>query len=165
VSKQTVLGGRIRLSNRMGMFSWLFRRRVGSVSGANLLPGTGRGYFVEVVGESNYQDALVALRRSLGGSRECTVLLAAEPDNAFDKNAVVVKSSAGLTLGYLTREDAARYQQVLLQLAVKGHRLMAAAAQLVGGTNSKPSIGVWLDLQGATIIAKSFELDYKRVKS
>jgi len=45
------------------------------------LPGTGRGYFIEVVGESHYQDALRECREddSLGDG-EITVTLVAEPE-------------------------------------------------------------------------------------
>lgn len=47
------------------------------------------------------------------------IALVLEPDNAHDRNAVMVQVN-GLTLGYLTREDAKLYQQPLTRLAASG---------------------------------------------
>src|SRR6185437_9082100 len=45
------------------------------------LPGTGRGYFLEVVGEASYQAALVEHWRACRPERETSVRLTAEPTN------------------------------------------------------------------------------------
>ena len=119
------------------------------------VPGTGRGYFFEVVGESFYQDALRTL------PEEPTVRLTAEPDNPHDANAVAIQSLDGATLGYMPREEAARYQHLMLELAERG---LAAVCQAtaIGGTAEKPSRGIVLDLDGPTIVAAKLGLEYER---
>jgi hypothetical protein len=119
------------------------------------VPGTGRGYFFEVVGESFYQDALRAL------PEEPTVRLTAEPDNPHDANAVAIQSLDCATLGYMPREEAARYQQLILQLA-EGGLAAVCQATVIGGTAEKPSRGIILDLDGPTIVASKLGLQYER---
>lgn len=80
-----------------------------------LLPG---GDTVDVVGESHYQDALLATvggRCEDGADRERWAHLILEPDNPYDRNAVAVYID-GLTIGYLSRTDAQDYQPILTQL-------------------------------------------------
>jgi hypothetical protein len=73
---------------------------------------------LEVVGESNYQEALWQV---VGGFRRtpvresCVALLVPEPTNAHDRNAVRVLIQ-GLLVGYLSREDAAAYLPGLQRL-------------------------------------------------
>jgi hypothetical protein len=55
-------------------------------------------------------------------------------------NAVAVQID-GLTVGYLCRTDARRYQRRLLTL----ERPLVVPAKLIGGTDDKPSFGVLLD--------------------
>lgn len=82
---------------------------------------------LKVVGEQNYQDALwAAVRQRVPGrtaDRRLTCYvnsrLAAEPRNPFDPNAVRV-TVGGSTVGYLTRQDAARlHETVARPLAVR----------------------------------------------
>jgi|GEM_PF-1389355 hypothetical protein len=66
---------------------------------------------LEVVGESNYQDALrpiAEIHASFNTPRLLTATLRPEPTNAHDKNAVRVEL-AGRLVGYLPREIAKRY--------------------------------------------------------
>ena len=75
---------------------------------------------LEVVGEASYQDNLwriVGGRRSPDGRvrEDVFAVLAAEPDNPYDANAVAVWIQ-GLKVGYLSREDAQRYRPGLLAL-------------------------------------------------
>jgi hypothetical protein len=78
---------------------------------------------VEVAGESHYAKQL----RSLFGTEfkpggveiQVTVQLVPEPANKFDGNAVGVWSGS-MQLGYLPREEAARYVSVLSALVARG---------------------------------------------
>jgi hypothetical protein len=96
----------------------------------------GYGYLA-VVGESQYQ---MALRVFLHRGRIHWAKLVPEPDNPFDRNAVLVEID-GHTVGYMSRADARRYQRRLLPLAAP----IEVPAKLIGGTDDKPSIGVLLD--------------------
>ena len=125
------------------------------------VPGTGRGYFMEIVGESQYQEALRDVWQDTKPEREFDARLTPEPDNPYDANAVAVQSIDGSTLGYLPRAEAARYQQLLLQLTERGD-IPVCAARLAGG--GRKSFGVWLDVDGPTIVAAKLNLRYTRVK-
>lgn len=94
------------------------------------------GDCVEVVGESNYQDALLEVA---GGKTEHgpvnvehTAILLPEPANRFDPNAVRVVILPGGLVGYLCREDAVDYRAVIDRLASIG-QVVACHAQLTGG--------------------------------
>jgi hypothetical protein len=103
------------------------------------LPTAMDGYgYLAVVGESNYQPALLRVLANRG--RMCWARLVPEPDNPFDRNAVMVEID-GHTVGYFARADALRYQRRLLPLAEP----IQVPAKLIGGTDDKPSIGVLLD--------------------
>jgi hypothetical protein len=106
---------------------------------------------LEVVGESHYQDNLWRL---VGGRRQSdervrvdvVAVLAAEPDNPYDANAIAVWVR-GLKVGYLSREDAQRYQPGLLALQRK-HRQPIALAGVIAGGGMRPDgpgqLGVFL---------------------
>jgi hypothetical protein len=75
---------------------------------------------LSVVGESHYQPALKAAvgrsaARGLADAVPVTAVLVPEPTNRYDRRAVRVDVN-GRTVGYLAREDAARYQPALLRL-------------------------------------------------
>jgi hypothetical protein len=94
---------------------------------------------MEIVGESKYQPALRTMLARDG--RSTTIRLEPEPENPHDANAIKVCDVAtGATVGYIPRENAARYQAAAGTLA--GEPL---AAELVGGTGTKPSIGVYFN--------------------
>jgi len=111
-----------------------------------------------VVGESRRQ---TALRNLSAGRREryeqvhFTVVLRAEPDNEYDPNAIAVHiQSGGAMVGYLAREDAEAYQQVFLALA-ECRKSAVCRARLIGGTATKPSFGVMIDLDApATLLER-----------
>lgn len=127
-----------------------------------LLPGTGRGYFMQIVGESHYQAALSAMRAR--SPEECqSVILEAEPENAYDPHAVVVKSSHNETIGYLARDVAPRYQPTLLALRGRGVVSLCSAKFYWG--HGEKSTGVWLDLEVPTAVAKAVGVKYQRQKS
>jgi len=57
----------------------------------------------------------------------------------------MVSIQGGAHVGYLQREDAARYRPVLETLA-RRELIGVARAKLIGGVAGKPSIGVMLDI-------------------
>jgi collagen type III alpha len=77
----------------------------------------------EVAGESHYADAIRALFgkdfKATGSEIVVTAQLIPEPRNSHDRNAVGVWSG-GRQLGYLPREEAARYAPVLSALTAEG---------------------------------------------
>lgn len=127
--------------------AWLFLskgQRGRPAANARRLHSTGK-FIREVVGESNYQDAL----RTASGGLElpqdgmlCEALLVPENENRYDANAVKVTIS-GRTVGYLGKEQARLYRGRLkragLPLAV-----YECPAKIVGG--GRKYYGVWLDL-------------------
>jgi hypothetical protein len=106
--------------------------------------------WVEVVGESHYQREL---ERIAGGRREDSVhlvvpaLLQREPDNRHDRNAIRVVIE-GLTVGYISGDDAEEYQPLLKRLERQG-RMAWVRATIVGGWDrgggDVGSFGVKLD--------------------
>jgi len=107
---------------------------------------------LEVVGEASYQDNLwriVGGRRSPDGRvrEEVCAVLAAEPDNPYDANAVAVWIQ-GLKVGYLSREDARRYRPGLLALEQQHGKLIALAGAIAGGgmrADGPGRLGVFLE--------------------
>jgi hypothetical protein len=95
------------------------------------------GVDLEVVGEASYQDSLWLL---VGGRRTPDVrvrmdvyaVLAAEPDNPDDSNAVAVWVQ-GLKVGYLSRSDALKYRPGLLALERKEGKPIALTGVIAGG--------------------------------
>ena len=107
---------------------------------------------LEVVGEASYQDNLW---RIVGGSSspdnhvrmEVYAVLAAEPENPYDADAVSVWVQ-GLKVGYLSREDARRYRPGLLALEQQHGKPIALAGAIVGGgmrADGPGRLGVFLD--------------------
>ena len=102
-----------------------------------------RDFAVEIVGESNYQDAL---RRSqgevkdYGGKAYITAIVVREPENRFDTCAVKIMNGRLETIGYLSRETAAKYGQPIELWEAEGYSLRCQAV-LVGGTGRRKSIG------------------------
>ena len=60
-------------------------------------------------------------------------VLAREPGNPKDENAIAVYAQAGGKVGYLAREDARRYTQVFESLEKRGYGAAACPAMLMGG--------------------------------
>jgi hypothetical protein len=94
------------------------------------------GRQMEIVGESHYQAAIALCRE-----RE-RVLLIRQPNNPYDKNAVVVTRVDGSILGYISREEAPSFARHL----DSGLKIYAEIHGIYGGTRGKPSRGVWLDV-------------------
>lgn len=88
-----------------------------------------RGYpHLDVLGESNYVKQIAAALKSIGARPDPSgdievvtpVQLVPEPENRYDRNAVRVLHDRHM-LGYLPREDAARYAPPLSALLAAGH--------------------------------------------
>jgi tetratricopeptide (TPR) repeat protein len=107
---------------------------------------------LDVVGEASYQDNLwriVGGRHSPEGRvrEEVYAVLAAEPDNPYDANAVAVWIQ-GLKVGYLSREDARRYRPGLLALEQQHGKPIALAGVIAGGgmrADGPGRLGVFLE--------------------
>lgn len=135
----------------VGFLSRLLGRSTVSASVA-LEPTVFGGYeTLEVVGESNYQDALWEI---VGGFRRervrfrCTAVLLPEPDNHYDENAIRVLVENRL-VGYLGREDAAVYLPGLQRLiGACESGCVGLAGHVVGGGARRGGVGflgVFLD--------------------
>ncbi|MFG2167463.1 hypothetical protein [Micromonospora chersina] len=111
-----------------------------------LLPG---GEDLEVVGESNYQEALWHVVGARTRERvRCAIhaVLIPETDNPYDPNAISVWVS-GSRVGYLSRTDAADYRSGLLALEARHGRRIALSGVVVGGgvrSDGPGMLGVWL---------------------
>jgi hypothetical protein len=74
-------------------------------------------YFIQVVGESSYQDALEGVcggRTEDGADEFVEAVLILEDTNPNDHNAVRVDIN-GCTVGYLTRDFAVQYRRRLIE--------------------------------------------------
>ena len=99
------------------------------------LPALNPGLAVDAAGESHYQDTL----ESIAGGRNCfgvhtpliTAELVREPTNPYDPNAVRIEAD-GRPLGYVPKEDAPRFHDVIDKLAGQG-RPATCRARLTGG--------------------------------
>lgn len=114
----------------------------------SVLELSGDGYCA-VVGESHYQEALRGTAAICSvdedGERVFQAYLIREPNNPYDSNAIAVYSSQG-QLGYLSRENAEDYLDVLEEVVDRGYDGGACDATLRGGIPGKPSFGVVLNL-------------------
>jgi hypothetical protein len=114
------------------------------------------GGLVSVVGESFYQDAIMATRDNHcrasppidvvdfaaevaeeDGLPWFTAVLRREPDNEYDRDAIGVWSQRG-KIGHLSRDDAKRYQAVLRTVEGMGSQAGACSAFMRQADN-----GMW----------------------
>ena len=108
---------------------------------------------VDVVGESNYQEAI---RKACGWKEgvethfECMAELVPEPDNRYDPNAIMVRID-GACVGYLSRGDALNYGSAIkagIQRQGSGCCRAVIAGRASGKTNN---LGVFLHLDAELI--------------
>jgi predicted RNA-binding Zn-ribbon protein involved in translation (DUF1610 family) len=128
---------------------------------------------VEVKGESQYQGTLerIAGGRTIDGGRQRDhiALLLPEPTNPYDHNAVrvmltpTVERGTGGLVGYLSREDAVAFRQVIDRLAGMG-KLLACRASLKGGWDrgggDRGSFGVTLHLDRPFVLMADMDRQY-----
>jgi hypothetical protein len=104
---------------------------------------------LEIVGEASYQDALWAICGTPKGHRvehEIVAALIPEADNPYDQNAIAVQVD-GCTVGYLGRDNAARYRPGLLDLMKRSGGNIALNGVIIGGghyADGPGRLGVWL---------------------
>jgi hypothetical protein len=115
---------------------------VQDVSGADRL---------RVAGTPHYQDALAGAagpKRSGGVELRTRFALQAEPDNPHDPAAIaVLLEPAGERVGYLPREEAARYGRLMDAVAARGRRPVTDGV-ILGGDADRDSLFVaWLHVQ------------------
>jgi hypothetical protein len=108
---------------------------------------------VSVVGTSHYQPALAEITGRKGDEEirfETTATLVPEPDNPHDANAIAVRVANRL-VGYLSRDENPRWQEVVKILADQGH-LAAAEAMIAGRApgGGTSNLGVFLRLPTPT---------------
>jgi hypothetical protein len=109
-------------------------------------------YEFEIVGESNYQQALQSLAGNHGDEspeKECTALIAPEDNNPHDGAAVRIDID-NMTVGYLSRADARSFRRRLGAKKMSGNHTCCGAI-IVGGfrmkNGLKASYGVKLDIK------------------
>lgn len=112
------------------------------------------GALLGIVGESHYQPALertatIAVRgvpplpvaTDVAASEPdlpwFQAVLVREPDNPYDSNAIAVYSPVG-KIGYLSRDDAERYQEVIMTVERRGSHGGACSAFL-----RRSEVGYW----------------------
>ena len=108
---------------------------------------------LEVVGESHYQDALwhiVGGRTADHVRKSINAILIPEPNNTYDANAIAVQISGpshALTVGYLSRDDAAAIGPGLRHLMARSGKYVALNGVITGGgqrANGLGFLGVFL---------------------
>jgi collagen type III alpha len=108
---------------------------------------------VSVVGTSHYQPALTEISGRIGDEEirfETRATLVPEPDNPHDANAIAVHVTNRL-VGYLSREENPRWQEIVKVLTEHGH--VAAAEAMIAGRGpggGTSNLGVFLRLPTPT---------------
>jgi hypothetical protein len=106
---------------------------------------------LRVAGATHYQDALAAAagpKRAGGVELRTRFALVAEPENPHDPAAIAVRlEEGGERVGYLPREEAARYGRLMDAVAARGRRPVTDGV-ILGGDASRDSLFVvWLHVQ------------------
>lgn len=132
----------------MGLLDFLFKSK--SPGAVRLHPG--RGWTVDLVGESNYQSAIGFYYRDKGrpsSDLKCEAELEPEKANPHDPNAIRVKI-AGLTVGYLPRDLAKQYREQVVRIPQLAGSA-SCSAKIIGGhvmQNGEPAhFGVKLNMR------------------
>jgi HIRAN domain len=108
---------------------------------------------VPVVGTSHYQPALVEISGRRGDEEirfETQATLVPEPENPHDPNAIAVHVE-GRLVGYLSRDENPRWQEVVKTLGEHSH--VAAAEAMIAGRGpggGTSNLGVFLRLPTPT---------------
>lgn len=110
------------------------------------------GERLEVVGESFYQDNLERTIRKHG--RLVEAILMPEPENEYDSNAVAVLVD-GLKVGHLSREVAVMYQSGITRLMTRTGKSVAAAGEITGGDQGRPTYGIRLTHDSSALLGKT----------
>jgi hypothetical protein len=103
------------------------------------------GRFVDVVGESHYQDALEAIcggRTKYDVYEKVTATLIPEDGNPFDDNAVRVEIE-GRTVGYLKKSESKHYREKLREAGFLGILTTCKALIMGGGERRDDYMGYY----------------------
>ena len=117
-----------------------------------------RDFSLGIVGESHYQKTLTNAKRNVKnhkGVAYINAVLSLEPENQYDRNAIVVTTEQLETIGYLSRDDAKLYREAF-ELWVSTGRAIRCQAKLVGGEGRKKNIGAWLDIDTPEAIVTKY---------
>lgn len=107
----------------------------------------------DIVGESNYQDALRQLcgaKREFGVDEYCVAILHLEPQNPYDKNAVRCEIS-GLKVGYLGRDDAKDFRRYMRRRKLASMRVTANVRGGWKNSTDEGHFGVTIEVAAALI--------------
>ncbi len=105
---------------------------------------------LRVTGAPHYQDELAAAagpKRPGGVEDRRRFALVAEPENPHDPHAIAVRLESGETVGYLPREEAARYGRLMDAVAQRGRRPVTDGVILGGDATRDSLFVVWLHVQ------------------
>jgi len=119
----------------MGLLSW-FLSRTTTPEIEPIMLARGRGFTLDVVGESNYQPALDRIcggKCEDGHRREVTAQLCFVEDNEWDENAVGVFINKQL-VGFVPRDQAAKVREGILAIN-QDDRPVLCRGKIVGGWN------------------------------
>lgn len=111
-------------------------------------------FTLPIRGESHY---LRTLKEVKAQSACVFVTLRPEPGNPHDPRAIRVVADGDRTLGYLSRENAARYSEPTLDWWNQAGLLIGCRALLIGGDEDRPNIGVWLDMIAPEQLSESLK--------
>jgi hypothetical protein len=120
---------------------------------------------VPAVGTSHYQEALSDItgrQRDEEVRIEKVAVLVPEPDNPYDPQAIAVRIE-GRLVGYLSREENPRWQDIVQTLA--GHDHLAAAEALIAGRGpggETSNLGVFLRLPTPTEARAQVGIRFRR---
>lgn len=131
----------------------LFRRVLGLEESS--APVEGEDYWAKydgtrklsVVGESNYQDALMRVSGAPTSGEyrhDCSALLVLEPGNPHDPNAVMVQVD-GECVGYLSRHNARRFGPKVRKMIEAGETPTCMA--FIGRGPDHPNLGISLRIR------------------
>lgn len=101
--------------------------------------------YVEIAGESNYQDALSRYKLPTQTESWANGILIPEPENRYDPNAVrlfLINDDYRIDLvGYVTKELASLVSSDITKLQVAG-KILPVKCLLIGGDETFPTIGI-----------------------
>lgn len=107
---------------------------------------------VDIVGESHYQQNIATLAGTHGDrgpDKVCKAHLIPEDDNPYDNQAIRVEIE-GMTIGYLSRDDAPSFRRRLSAKKLAG-QVTTCQASLKGGhvmkNNKQAAYGIMLDIK------------------
>lgn len=131
---------------------WAALFRGGTTPVAHWVPNCSCGvFYLEVVGESHYQDELRQLRKEAGVEGTTCVEVRPQPENLHDGDAVLVQSHRGRPVGHIARELSWYLRPFVERFSEMRGTYPRCRGRLAGGDLGRASIGIWLDLDYARL--------------